>query len=327
MVDKLDLEVPRRMPFTKAFKKAWEDPANDKLFKKTGAGLYLVTGDLRGVGIPAILQLQHKHHDKLGPKLQIIGAGEMNFSDWVNVHDEIFAGECYDDAILRTDLVADVRGVPVSSFGKAMWCKYKHTNQQEYGEFQHLTTGHNRFAAQTLYYGRKPKQIRFYNKTLHRKQVLLPQIHKQQRRRDEPLSTFEQIWGYDPAVVVTRAERQMGDRETASAWGVATFGQLPDLVKRDPWERLHFAEDAAAGRRLVKIDGGRRIAIELMRERIDQDGLDATRAWAMAKFDKSNSWRTWWRRNERLILDVSAVVSRETLTRQYRATLTEQLAA
>jgi hypothetical protein len=326
MIDKLDLEVPRRMPFRADFARAWNNPQNDDLFKKRTGGLYQVTADLRGVGIDALLEIGHKHHEKLGPKLQILGAGEKNFSDWAAIHDAIFKGEAYDDAILRADLTGDVRGVPVTSFGRAMWCKFKHTNQQHYGEYQHLDTTYNRFGAQTLFYGRKPRQVRFYDKTRHRLQVLLPDIHRKQRQRDEQLATFREVWGYDPSEIVTRAERQMGDRETAKAWNVCTFGEIPQLMKCDPWERLHFA-DGAKARKREKIDGGRRIAIELLREKIETEGLDRARAYAMGLFDKSNSWRTWWRRNEHLIVDTAPEISRETLTRYYRESLTEQLAA
>ena len=133
------------------------------------------------------------------------------------------------------------------------------------------------------------------------------------------------MYGYDPSEIVTRAERQMGDRETASAWKVATFGQIPQLVKCDPWERLHFVDDAKVGKR--EIDGEHKIVIELMREKIEQDGLDSARAWAMGCFAKRNSFRKWWRENQHLIIDLSPLISRETLTKHYRESLELQLAA
>ena len=244
------------------------------------------------------------------------------------MHDRIFDGECYDDAILRADLTADVRGIPVTSFGKAMWCKFKHTNQQEYGEFQHLTTAHNRFAAQTLYYGRKPKQVRFYDKTRHRRSlaVLLPGIHRLQRKRGEELSSFADVYGYDPSEIVTRAERQMGDRETASAWKVATFGQIPQLVKCDPWERLHFVDDAKVGKR--EIDGEHKIVIELMREKIEQGRPRQCACMGDGMLRKTQFFpKMVARKTNNLIIDLSPLISRETLTKHYRESLELQLAA
>src|SRR6202020_2241403 len=305
MIDKLDLEVPRKMPFKTEFARHWNNPENDKLFKKRGGGLYLVSADLRGVGIPAMMHVGHKHHDKLGPKLEIVGAGSMTFSQWADVHGAIFQGEPWDDAILRADLTGDIRGVPVADFGRAMWCKHKFTNQQEYGEFDHKTTSINRFAAQTLYYGRKPRQIRFYDKTLHRAQVLLPQLHRQQKREGVELSTFEEAFGYQSNVIVTRAERQMGARETAQAWGVGSLGEIHRLVKCDPFEKLHFADDARGGARFDELEGARRNHIKLLRESVARDGVDSVKAGLRGDFDKPNSFRKFWRENEHLILDVS----------------------
>jgi len=327
VIDKLDLEIPRTMPFRSDFAKAWNDPRNDLIFKKRTGGLYLVTGDLRGVGIPAMMSVGHKHHEKLGPKLEILGAGSMTFSQWVDVHGAIFQGEAWEDAILRADLTTDSRGVPVSAFGRAMWCKNKHTNQQEYGELQHMVTSVNRFGAQTLYYGRKPRQLRFYDKTLHRLKVLLPQLHRKQKREGLDLSTFEEVYGYGSHEIVTRAERQMGARETSKAWGVHSLGEIHRLATCDPWERLRFADQARGGRDFAELDGARRMLIELLRERIEYDGLDSTRAWAMGRFSKAGSFRKFWWENEHLLVDSIPFVTREKLTEQYRASILEQLAA
>ena len=327
MIDKLDLEVPRKMSFRKDFARHWNNPNNDKILHKKTGGLYLVRADLRDVGIPAMLSVGHKHHEKLGPKLEVMGAGGMTFSEWAAVHDALFEGEPYDDAILRVDLTADVRGVSVDSFGRAMWCKFKATNQQEYGEFQHRITSVNRFAAQTLYYGRKPRQIRFYDKTRHRQQVLLPQLHREQKKRGEQLSSFFDEYGYEPHEIVTRAERQMGARETSEAWGIHTLGEIHRLAQCDPFERLRFADDAKVTKQLAEVEGARRMLIDLLRERIQADGLDYTKAWSRATFRKADSYRKFWRENEHLIIDTNPLISREKLTSQYQASISEQLAA
>lgn len=327
MIDKLDLEIPRTMPFKTDFGKYWNDEKNDRVFKKRTGGLYLVTGDLRGVGIPAMLSIGHKHHEKLGPKLEIIGAGSMTFSQWADVHSAIFQGDAWEDAILRADLTADQTGVPVADYGRAMWCKHKFTNQQEFGEWDHKTTSVNRFAAQTLYYGRKPRQIRFYDKTRHRLQVLLPEIHRKQKHEGFELSTFEEAFGYQSNVIVTRAERQMGRRETGSAWGVHTLGEIHRLADCDPFEKLQFAQDAKGGASFDDLDGTRRALIALLRERVELQGIDDTRAWLRGFYDVPRSYRKFWQENEHLILQVNPLVSKEKLTNQYRHSILEQLAA
>jgi hypothetical protein len=327
MIDKLDLEVPRTMPFKSDFAKYWNDEKNDRIFKKRTGGLYLVTGDLRGVGIPAMLSIGHKHHEKLGPKLEIIGAGSMTFSQWVDVHSVIFQGEAWEDNILRADLTADDIGVPVADYGRAMWCKNKHTNQQEYGEWDHKTTAVNRFAAQTLYYGRKPRQLRFYDKTRHRLQVLLPQIHRKQKHEGFELSTFEEAFGYQSNVIVTRAERQMGRRETGEAWGIHCLGEIHRLVNCDPFEKLQFAQDARGSMMFEELDGSRRSHIRFLRQQVREEGIDAVKAMLLGDFDKANSFRKFWRENEHLILEANPLVSKEKLTNQYRHSILEQLAA
>jgi hypothetical protein len=326
MIDKLDLEVPRAMPFKADFARHWYNPQNDELFKKRTGGLYAVQGDLRAVGIPAMISAGHKHHEKLGPKLEIIGAGAKTYSEWVAIHEQIFNGEVEECSILRADLTADIHGVPVDAFGRAMWCRYKHTNQQEFGDLPPLHSRVNRFAAQTLYHGKKPRQIRFYDKTLHRLKVLLPAINREQKRRGRKLTTFFEEFGYDPSEIITRVERQMGARETSEAWGVRTFGDIPRLMKCDPFERLRIVEDAE-GVSLSDLDGQRRSWVAMMRERIERDGLDYSRSWLMGFFDRPNSFRKFWRENERYILDPHPRISVEMLTGEYRKTLQAQLAA
>jgi hypothetical protein len=336
MVDKLDLEVPQKLPFRRDFHKLWNGPDADQVFKKRSGGLYEVTADLRGVGIDAMLSCGHKHHKKLGPKLEILRAGDKTFSAWAEVHDQVFQGEAWDDEILRADLTADVRGVPVGYFERAMWCKFKHTTQQEYGEpgqhseseLREMAAAFSRFDAQTLYYGRKPRQVRFYDKTRHRLKVLLPAINRERKQHGLELVSFADVYGYDQREIVTRAERQMGARETAEAWGVVSLGEIHRLAKFDPFERLRFAADARGGPGLGELEGMRAAFIDLMRDRIERTGLEDARAWLRGKFTKPNSFRHFWADNEHLILSVrGSKVTRAELTQEYRRSLGLQLAA
>jgi hypothetical protein len=332
MIDKLDLEV--KEPFNAEFARAWNNSANDELFKKTHGGLYLVAADLRGVGIPARLSVGHKHHKKLGAKFEIIGAGEMGFSQWAETCDQVFKGDCYANKILRADCTADVRDVSVSELGRAMTVKYKQTTRQFFGEDEQrynltpqLVSAVQRLAAETQTYGNKPRQIRVYDKTRHRKDVLLREMHYWQRRRGEPLSTFEEAFGLDPRQMVTRIERQMGAREPRDVWGVDALGEIHKLAERDPWERMKFARDARVTKNLAALDPVRRMLILSLRERIETRGLDQARAWARGHFELANSFRKWWRENEHLLLESGPVISRAQLTEEFRSTTIEQLAA
>ena len=326
-IDKLDLSVSAKARFTPAFKRAWNSPEIEKL-KKPG-GLYSVKADLRKVGLPVIVSFEHLHHKHLGPKMEIQRAGDMYYSQLAEVHEQIFEGDAFEDEILRVDLTADVHGVTVQEYGRAMWHLYKQTHQQEYGDgdYYHLTRSVGRGAAQTLYYGRKPHQMRFYNKTLHRLQVLLPALHRQQKKHGIPPSSFQEVYGYDPFEIVTRVERHMGDRETRDVWGVQKFGEIHRLAQCDPFERLRFVEDARGGRSLNDLDGAARAFILLLRNERDDVGVDQMKTWLRSQYRDPRAFRKYWQENEHLILDHNPAIARENLTRQYRSSLMKQLAA
>jgi hypothetical protein len=328
-LDKLNLEVPKEVPFRREFAREWTQDRNDKVFRKSTGGMYLVTGDLRGVGIPARISIGHKHHEKLGPKVEVLGAGEMHYSQWRETVEQIFDFDADDSQLLRVDLAADQEGMTVPEFGTMMWCKFKHTGQREYGdaETQHMLRSYNRFGAQSLYYGRGESQIKAYNKTLQCAQVLLPRIHAEEKREGRELSTFEQAFGFSRDKILTRVERRMGDRGTTKVWGISQFGDIHRLAKCDPYEQLRFGSDAYGLDRMKELEGGQLLLVKLFRAEIERNGIDRARAHARECFEKANSFRVWWRRYERYLLDISPKVTREALTEQYKRSFLQQLAA
>jgi hypothetical protein len=338
MVDTLHLEVPATMPFRADFAKAWNGPENEKHFQKTGGGLYLVASDLRSyTGIPARLSVGHRHHKKLGPKLEIFQAGDKCRTEWIETVEAIFAGDAEESAILRADLTGDVRGVPVGVFERAIYAKFKHTAQSEYGgpgertleELEELACSYSRFDAQTLYFGRKPCQLRIYDKTRHRLKVLLVQKNKLRRRAGlEPVSFFEE-YGYNPREVVTRVERQMGAREPAKAFGVKYLGEIHRLMKCDPFERLQLAGDLGGViEELEEIEGARRLLVCYIRDHIERTGLQDARAFGRAQFRRPASFRKFWAENEHLIFATAGPgVTRADLTAEFHQSLQVQLAA
>jgi hypothetical protein len=326
-LDKLNLEVPKTVPFQADFGRAWKDPNNDKIFKKTTGGMYLVAGDLRGVGIPARISIGHKYHEKLGPKIEILGAGEMTYSQWREVPEQIFAVDSDEAGILRVDLAADVEGVGVPEFGTAMWCKFKHTAQQEFGEYQHLMRRYERFGAQSLYYGRGEDQFKAYNKTLQCEKVLLPKIHKRERAEQCELSTFEEAFGFPRDLILTRVERRLGDRGTTKNWGISNFGEIQRLAKVDPYERLEFAADTNQDR-LRNLSGAALSHVLRLRAQIAMDGVDVTKAELRECFgDRSRAFRKFWQEHAGYLIDSNPLVSREMLTSQYRRSFSLQMAA
>jgi hypothetical protein len=249
----------------------------------------------------------------------------MHYSDFVSWYEQVFKGDADDASILRVDMTADVRGVRVDDLGRMIWGRHKHTNIQHYGE--EPTSSYNRFGAQTLYWGKKPRQLRIYDKTLERAQVILRNLHRFEKKNGLPLSSFEQAFGYAMTQIVTRVERQMGARETAEKWGVAKFGQIHELVNYDPFDNLQFAEGDVV---LTSIEGSQLGTILMLRERVDRDGLDRTRAWWRSLYKRKNasdSFRKFWRKNGHLIVTAHPSVTRDSLAAEQKRTLIAQLAA
>lgn len=322
MIDKLDLEIPYGMPMRRHFARQWYNPRYDEAVKKSHDALYSVTADLRPLGIPARLSLDHKHHKRLGPKLEIIGAGELNYSDWIAIPRLVFEGDVEDAAILRADLTADIEDIPVSDFAGALWCARKLITRTEYGDA--LATEIQRQGSQTKYYGKKPNQFRIYNKTLHRKLELLPAHNRERRRRSEARQSFEEVFGYDPTKIITRAERQMGDREPEKRWGVRQLGNVYQLIDRDPFDRLQFKRDMKPARKIT--EPMTQIVIEALQERVKREGLDATFAYLREKF-KPDAFRQFRHRYGEYLVESHEGLNREQLTARYRASLQKQLAA
>jgi hypothetical protein len=71
----------------------------------------------------------------------------------------------------------------------------------------------------TLYLGSKPDRYRIYDKTAHRLWQL-----QQETGKHVTAKSFSDVYGYDPATVVTRVEREMCNRAVSSE--LATLGKL-----------------------------------------------------------------------------------------------------
>jgi hypothetical protein len=315
------------MPWTDEVRSAINSKFADRLINQHSSPMYMQVSDLRLIGIPAIVSAGHKHHDKLGPKIELVRVGDMHYSDMVGTLERMLKGDVEDCSIMRGDLTTDLAGVSVDALARAHWAKHKRTNQ-DVGEtylepFRRVT----KLGAQTLYHGIKPRQIRIYDKTRHRLHVLLKELNKERRRaRLGPLQ-FEEAFGYDRRDVVTRLERQMGDREMEQAWGIRELGNLGHLMKVDPFAQLMFASDAAPGVSLEELSSTMRLLIEMLRSRVESDGVDWTRSYIRTFYDKPHSFREFWRRYSSLIVSGSGVPSREVLTRQFHDSLARQLAA
>jgi hypothetical protein len=314
------------MPFKKHLARVFTDPRWDERLKFKKDAMYEWSVDLRPAKIPARLSVNHKHHKQLGPKLEIIGVGELCYSDWVSVAGMVFAGDVEEASILRADLTADVPGVKVSSFADAMWCAGKLKLRTEYGE--RLSTELQRLGAQTKYYGIKPRQIRIYNKTLQMAQELLPAHNRKRRAEGLKPETFEQVYGFDPHKrILTRVERQMGARETEEKWGVRRFGDVPQLMKFDPFEQLRFKVHAKQYREFDQLQSDKKIMVALLRKMNHEQGWDNVASFVREHYANGNAYFHFMSKYRGLILDAHPGLTRDMLTAEHRRSFALQLAA
>lgn len=327
-LDKLDLELPPGMPWKGVFANAWNNEGNDKLFKVTYGGMYQKAGDLRGVGLDARLSCGHRFHEKLGPKLEILGMGKKTFSDVIGIVDELLDGDACEAAMLRVDLTADTAGIPVSEFEKALYVRNKQTSQTEYGKAggaDVVERAYRRGKGQTIYFGRGAHQTRIYNKTEHRI-VLLNLLNRERKQHDQPTKNFQEEYGYNPSEIRTRVELQCGNRGAEKLWGISRLGEIHRLADVSPFYNFRFAHDAKRVRELDELDVMTRGFILLLREHAINHSLAETRCFLRQLYDKPDSYRKFIRRYEALFMPQTQL-TQQFLNAQYRRSIVEQLAA
>ena len=135
--------------------------------------------------------------------------------------------------VMRIDLAADVRGVPVTWFVDHTSIKHKRFTS-EVGATPYNRQG--RLGIETLYLGKRPNLFRIYNKIAEWRY----QYARMKRRGDDgPLSPFEEMFGYpEEGVILTRVERQIGGTQARKIIG--TVYNLKFLTKFNPFQNLEI---------------------------------------------------------------------------------------
>jgi hypothetical protein len=326
-LDKLDLELPVGASWRPDFGRLWNNEHNEKLLKVVTGGMYQKSGDLRGIGLDARLSCGHRFYEKLGPKVEIFGMGKKTFSDVVGIVEEIIDGDACDSSMLRVDLTADTAGIGVTEFERSLYLRNMQTSQNEYGGYkpEQMERSYRRGKAETLYFNRGVGQVRIYNKTEHRK-VLLIALNKQRRRHNEPTKTFFEEYGYDPSEIRTRVEKQCGGRLAEKLWGIRKLGEIHRLADVRPFHNFKFARDGAGDYELCDLHGVTRGFILLLRDRAETKGVADVRMFLKQTFDDPRRCREFVKRYEHLFMPQTQL-TREALTAQYRHSIVAQLAA
>lgn len=180
---------------------------------------YMGRGDLRPLGIDALLHVGYKFGETHDHKLEILDAGKKCYSELVGIIEAVTYADPEQLEVIRLDLCADVPGVPVLWFQPRVRVKYKRF-ANEIGELKYEKIG--QAGIETLTAGKRPNLIRIYDKVAESR----VQFRKLLRRcsKDSELPNFEKEFGFPEDAVLTRVERQFGGDRIPEA--LNRFGKL-----------------------------------------------------------------------------------------------------
>ena len=338
MLDTCHLETPRIVQYSKSFLPALEQSLSaewrPKIWREKSVGPYGVVGNFEKLGIPLIIH-QRPRNPAGGDKIEILQAGEKRISEMVGWVREVYDFDAADARIMRLDMTADVKRIPVDWFRRHVRIALKQTHRT------HLTVNLEiaKREAETIYGGIAPHQYRIYNKTLHRLHVLLKKHNLKRKAAGLPPETFMEVFGYDSSELRTRVERQMGAREPGKVFGMDYFGEINAAANIDPFANMIFPSSLP---KMDSLDGLDLMAVLYLKQFMDEanDGLQNARNQMrrcftnMAKTDKEREvarrkfYRKWQLYEGFLHHSEEAdLVTREQLRDEYRATTMLQLAA
>ena len=209
MVDKLDLRVPRRAPFTPAFQRVYRELRALDRGPFHPSKYYEYAGDLREYGFNIRLNL-YCRMDKTGNhKLELIDVGTMSRTQIVPEIQQVFEIDARTLQVMRVDFAVDVPKLALHWFRETVRVQHKRfrsalTDQRFYGEM-------GKAEIETLYFGKRPNVIRIYDKMAEYQVQYRNLLRK--LGKDAELPSFESVSGVQNAdAILTRVERQIGGR-------------------------------------------------------------------------------------------------------------------
>ena len=335
LIDKLDTAVPRFVRFTPSFARLVElshEPAWYGKVWRPGTH-YEKRGDFReisGGDLPVILHHCNTHDLKAGDKIELVETAKYSLTELRCIQEEVFDCDSAENRVLRIDLAADLEDVPVQWFRVNSDVRFKRT-RREWG-FSAVSSSR----AETLYAGQKPNQLRIYDKTGHRKQLLAGELRRMTCDERKFAMSFEDRWGYSANKIVTRIERQIGGTQPERL-GIHVVGEIPKIAFFDPFDQIVLPSDIeASGKNFTYAD--QIIARDALRAMALRDGIVNTRNYlwrvcggegdAPAEDQKRQSRRFYrkWNRYREFVQPIEAGnVTRLDLLASFRASTEAQL--
>lgn len=293
MVDKLDTAIPAAASFRPHFGQMIEELRNTKNSPiRTSSQHYAWTADLRPYGHDAIIHMHNKHVKGGDHKIELIDTAQKSLPELeAQIHEIFVVPSHHRDSlrVMRLDLAADIKDVPVPWFKERVRVDFKRRHREEgvvepiqqetIGKmvldpdgFHYAEDGKQR--VQTLYYGKKPNQVRIYDK--HDEEIYqyqkLARVWKRELKMRESAEwlrthdisevpdfpayiskkvnalvkaskqfpSFEDVFNEpEKGTIKTRFERQIGGGKDKFPANVRTFADLKNLPDYNPFANVH----------------------------------------------------------------------------------------
>jgi hypothetical protein len=323
LIDKVDLRVARKIPFTREFNEVYKASQKGARYPWTRSQYFSSTADLRPFGYDVRLHM----YSKLGPesfnKLEIYDAGDKSLCEMRRLTASIFDVDPDRLGLMRVDLCVDVHDIDVGWFKRHTFVQSKQTNR-EFGVAMPYMTSH-KGQAETLYAGAKPNQYRFYNKSVER-MVAWRRYQRQLARKAHGLTPtpYKVLYGHSPDAVITRVERQIVGRHLA-ALGLIDFASLRSASKLSPFDKIVFKAAATEGLAIDDFSLRNWGYFMQLRRMVEDDGLPALRAFMKRKLGRTFSRE--WKRVERFlhISEQTPGINSEGLRRAFQNSVLKQI--
>jgi hypothetical protein len=296
MIDALTGRVPAYVPLAATFEPILE-AARKKQIMQT-APHFREAGDFRPMGLDVRLSLfsspgmkgwkgsdGQKRETRIPThRLEIYDTGKKTITEMRAALLTVFDCDPDDIEVTRIDLCADVEGVPVEWFARRVIVAHKRVQREI--QIVRLAKG----TVETWYAGKKPNQVRIYDKTAERRAELRRDNLRRQREGADEL-TFEEAYGYAPEKIVTRVERQYGGGR------VGVFSAMAQLRNVNPFSVLEIKKggptEAELEARAETVT--ERLAGKMIHRMAEERGAQYVKAWIREAAGNSNAARYWQR--------------------------------
>lgn len=325
MLDTVHLMMPRIVEYARDFIPKLEATKSGTLCdevwrKQNGNQPYKIVGNFEPLGIPVLVHQQPRWDHKAGDKVELLGASKMTVADMVHTVRQIYRFNAADAEIMRLDLTADVKGVPVSWFRQHVRVRYK-KKHRTWGHWTEISSA----VAETIMAGDRPNPVRIYDK-IGEMQHQIAAMRRKLPREHREQCTIDNVFGHSADDVLARVERQMGARSPAKVWGLKYFGDVSDVMNKRPFANMVFPETARRYS-FENLDGMDQMAVLYLLEFRKHHGLQN----ALNEMKRRLPKRTYWRKlplYEQALhsnFEDNVIVTEASVTEEFRASTMEQL--